>query len=224
MASDDWEIRTNIKSKPGSQGTLFQGGRKELNPQRRWPKGYTPERQADVHGGLAATTVHPTVKVNPPRRSDEVRARVVDAVSRSTVPVEHLDGLREIHDQPEKGTEATYWPMRKSLAVDMFHPDGHKNLIHELGHHRDNYTRESVGMTKANKDILYSPTGKGRAEAAEAVADNYYVEHHRDLGRNGRPPTQGRYEDTGNADHMPGYRAVRPAKPEHLSPQFEGLF
>jgi hypothetical protein len=237
--TEPYDMRSNIKGKPGSQGTLFQVKDKGLlNPQQRWPRGYTPERQAEVSAALEPTKVHPSGRVYPPRRADEVRARITDAISRSTVPTEHLAGLREVHDQPQQGHEATYWPGRKHLAVNMFakhenrgvlgdephgstEPDaGAKNLIHELGHHRDAATRETMEHVRSNKAILYAKNGRGRDDAAEAVADNYYTEHYRGPGRKGAQATQGRYEDTGLADTMPAYRELRPAM---QGAQFQGV-
>lgn len=231
--ADAYDLRSNIKNKPGSQGTLFQVKDKGLlNPQQRWPRGYTPERQREVSQALDLhTSVFPTTKVYPPRPATEVRARLQDAISRSTVPPEHLAGLMRVHDQPEQGHEATYWPGRRELAVNMFgkhenrpfmageeapghtEPDnGAKNLIHEIGHHVDHMvTRESAELNRTNKNILYASNGRGYMDAGEAVADNYYVEHYRGPGRKGARATEGRYEQSGLADRMPAYREVRPA-------------
>jgi hypothetical protein len=230
--TDAYDMRSNLKNKPGAQGTLFQVKDKGLlNPQQRWPKGYTPERQREVSDALSQqTSVYPTMRVYPPRPESHVRARLTDAIARSTVPTEHLAGLRTVHDQPEHGHEATYWPGRQTMAVNLFgkhenqgimgdepygsaEPDaGAKNLLHELGHHVDHMvTRESARLNRENKNILYAANGKGYADAGEAVADNYYVEHYRGPGRKGAQVTQGRYEDSGLAEHMPAYREVRPA-------------
>lgn len=48
-----------IKNKPGSQGILFRGGT-EL-PDDRWPRGYTPERQAEVVDALGTDRTGPGV-------------------------------------------------------------------------------------------------------------------------------------------------------------------
>lgn len=241
--TDAYDMRSNIKGKPGSQGTLFQVKDKGLlNPQQRWPRGYTPERSREVGQMLDLhTNVSPTTKVYPPRRATEVRARLQDAISRSTVPAEHLAGLREVHDQPEPTHDATYWPGRQTLAVNLFgrhenrgvmgdepygstEPDaGAKNLIHEIGHHVDfTQTRESARHNRENKNVLYAANGRGYHDAGEAVADNYYVEHYRGPGRKGAPPTQGRYEDTGLADHMPAYREVRPLQTQQFEAPHAG--
>lgn len=241
--AEPYDLRSNIKGKPGSQGTLFQVKDKGLlNPQQRWPRGYTPERNREVSEALDLhTNVSPTTRVDPPRRATEVRARLQDAIARSTVPAEHLAGLRTIHDQPEQGHDATYWPGRQSVAVNMFsrnegaitghdededeHDAGAKNLIHELGHHHDFFqTRESAALTRENKNILYARNGRGYADAGEAVADNYYVEHYRGPGRAGARATQGRYEDNGLADEMPAYREVRPLQPRQFQKEQPTLF
>ena len=48
-----------IKDKPGSQGVLFRGGT-ELSDDR-WPRGYTPERQAAVVDALGTDRSGPGV-------------------------------------------------------------------------------------------------------------------------------------------------------------------
>jgi hypothetical protein len=124
-APTDWDMRSNINPSAGSQGTLFGGGTKYLSDQR-WPRGYTPERQAEV----AAAVVRPSVavytdsrgavvsrgtqskefkdrKVNygqvggEPHLVNESRQPVrnlVDNIARSTVPAQHLGGLQWRHN------------------------------------------------------------------------------------------------------------------------------
>lgn len=156
--TEAWDMRSNIKGKPGSQGTLFQPRDKDalLNPQQRWPKGYTPERLNEVRGALKDTAVHADPEgvgieeedhAGRARVEAQHRPRVEQAIARSTVPVKHLQGLSEIHDHVDEGTVGTYWPAKRlggpnSLAVDMsgYHVDSREAegvLIHELGHHHD---------------------------------------------------------------------------------------
>ena len=235
--TEAYDLRSNIKGKPGSQGTLFQVQDKSLlNPAQRWPKGYTPERQAEISGALRNAEIQSTTRTYPPQSDSHVRARLVDTIARSTVPAEDLHGLSRIHDQPAPGHDASYWPAIRTMGVHMFKPvsgdvdfadlpkkvepntEGEKNLIHELGHHHDQVNRVTVGLVNNDKDLLYTPGA--RDDAAEAVADNYYVEHARGRGRAGERPTQGRYEESGGAQYMPAYRKIRPA-PQHMGPQFQ---
>ncbi len=140
--AEAWDLRSNIKAKPGSQGTLFGIGDKDsvLNPSQRWPRGYTPERKNEVTKALDhGTSVHGTDYIHPLA----VHARVVDTISRSTMPSEHLRGLRSIEHTAAPGTQGVYYPERRSLHAPVLRSDQQENdtmgkvLIHELGHHHD---------------------------------------------------------------------------------------
>lgn len=156
---EPYEYRTNFKNKPNSQGTLFQVQDKGLlNPQQRWPRGYTPERLNDVRGALAGTPIS-----YPDRMEDEhepgdykemmsYRPRTFSAIARSTIPTEHLKGITEIGGEPDEGTVGTYTynerrPGVGRVDVDMTHPEAERTLIHEIGHHVDH-------LTGARKDLL----------------------------------------------------------------------
>lgn len=121
MSQKDWQVGPVLKSKPNSQGTLFRGGTK-YSSDKRFPRGYTPERQAEV----ADAVVQPSHKVffNKPNETSTGTAsdhfkdrrvtvglnpkypegyrmesrqetrRLVDTVARSTVPVDHLRGVQ----------------------------------------------------------------------------------------------------------------------------------
>jgi hypothetical protein len=161
--ADAYDMRSNIKGKPGSQGTLFQVKDKGLlNPQQRWPQGYTPERLNEVREGLSH------VPVSPPEHfyhqpQDEtlrqhgvnefgLRERVTRELARTTVPPEHLRNLTDIHGEPAENTHGTYWKGagRREIGIDMTGethraediPEGstlrdeqRKTLVHEIGHH-----------------------------------------------------------------------------------------
>lgn len=166
--ADPYDMRSNIKGKPGSQGTLFQVKDKGLlNPQQRWPQGYSPERLNEVRGALRETPVsapkwmghHPQDEVQREVGFNEhgFREHVTREIAKTTVPAEHLRGLTGIHGDPAEGTHGTYWkgPGRRELAVDMTREvdsagnvdkkgaEPRKTLVHEIGHH--------VNMTLAPK-------------------------------------------------------------------------
>jgi hypothetical protein len=120
MSTRDWQIGPVLKNKLNSQGTLFRGGTKWSSDQR-FPKGYTPERQAEV----AEAVVRPSTSVYLDQRgvvkqtgtqSKEFKDRkvrtsgsmsddnlvhdsrqpvrsLVDNIARSTVPVTDLSGV-----------------------------------------------------------------------------------------------------------------------------------
>lgn len=227
--ANDWDLRSNIKGKPGSQGTLFQGGRSQLNPQQRWPRGYTPERQEAVREGMKDAWGRRTAVYGAGDHSDESqRARVVDTVARSTIPESHLFGLETIDSYPDKGTVGTYRPRKAHLSVDMHTRNegdaAGQTLVHELGHHhvasdrghniRTGQLIEEVAMRDKHVAPFRSPTGdvnsSGRLMAEsqvnpgvhEAAADNYMVEHYRTRGRNPKPVEQGAYEQSFTTEQM----------------------
>lgn len=153
-----YDLRPNLKDKPGSQGTLFQVKDKSLlNPERRWPRGYTPERQQQVQDALQDTVIMDTAasreRATPEQqeqgryvRYPEAEARVRDILARSTVPVDSVRGLTRIHDTPAPGHLASYWPGRREIGIPIVtngHPQRAQvevNLLHELGHHVSNRT------------------------------------------------------------------------------------
>jgi hypothetical protein len=155
--TEPYDLRSNIKGKPGSQGTLFQVKDKGLlNPQQRWPKGYSPDRLNEVRGALSKTSMYADPESVGVEEEDhagrtrverEHRPRVEQALARSTVPAEHLHDLDTLHNEVNEGTSGTYWPRPKitgetTLAVDMsgYHEgsrEAEKTLLHEVGHHVD---------------------------------------------------------------------------------------
>lgn len=250
MASESYDMRSNIKAKPGSQGTLFQVKDKGvLNPQQRWPQGYTPERLNDVREGLRNTTV-----TSPPDRFDHplfnehaYRERLTREIARTTVPAEDLRGLASVHSQPNPGTDGTYWPSRRELAVDLSEGDrdnARRTLVHELGHHHDNLFKVSDALLPdvaaqhavktwphegaPNMSAVYQARSRVAKGVGEAVADNYAEQHFRTGGRKSQGTTTGAYEVSHTPQqmdqHYPGYNAIRP--PAALQPsQFQpGLF
>lgn len=243
--TESWDLRSNIKAKPGSQGTLFQPASKSLlNPQQRWPRGYTPERQNEIREALKDTPVEGRYAPDAAHQ----RARVVDTVARSTVPAHNLRGLSRIDANVKEGTLGTYWPGTQRLAVNMLNRDQWKDddsgqtLIHELGHHRDfqSGTASAGGITdekiehtaqamnpgrEVNTTMKIQADQEIRRGRAEGYADNYMVRNYRTRGRNPQPVTQGAYEQNFPAPEYrnrqyPGYNDIRPPQTPALGAQF----
>jgi hypothetical protein len=248
--TDPYDLRSNIKGKPGSQGTLFQVRDKGLlNPQQRWPRGYTPERQAEVSQALSSVPVEGRYEAD----AHHQRARVVDTVSRSTMPTRYLPRLKSIGADVAEGTSGTYWGgTQRHLAVDMLDrrrwpgDSSGKTLLHEMGHHHDavadiNFNDPTVhAMRMAEHNAASERAARGlegppsttekllaekriSAGVSEATADDYMTEHYRTRGRNPQPVTQGRYEANftpgERARKYPGYNEIRPPQ-RNLGPQF----
>lgn len=237
--SEAYDLRSNIKGKPGSQGTLFQVKDKSLlNQEQRYPRGYTPERQAEIRGALQSTTVvgysHP-VRTSPEEQRKTGRyvrypgteAKVVDALARSTMPAEHISGLKRIHEKPRQGHYATYWPMKQEMGVRIDDAkDADESLLHEMGHHAD---RQHTHTSELALGQAKDPDGVNSG-VHEAVADNYYQQHYRSRGRKGSAPSQGLYEREFSTEDLdrrfPGYTDVRPPRSPLNTSQFssETLF
>jgi hypothetical protein len=241
--TEPYDLRSNIKGKPGSQGTLFQVRDKGLlNPQQRWPRGYTPERQAEVRSAFQDTDVRAFHQ-----HAGALRSAVVDTLARSTAPVEDLQGLKRVTDEPAEGHAATYWRDKKQIGWGPSER-ARENLLHEMGHHRANdgttqrgslevhHAIEQAGDAHAWKDKgkyqdrpTFSGMALARAKVAsgvhEAVADDYMVEHYRTGGRKSTGVATGAYErvypnSLQRDEILPGYNDVRPPKQEHMGPQF----
>lgn len=189
--ADAFDMRTNIKGKPGSQGTLFQVADKSvLNPQQRWPQGYTPERLGAVRDALRTTPISAPQHLYDQPDSDAqaehgvnvygYRERMHREIAKTTIPPEHLQGIREIHGEPDEGSRGTYWTggsRDKTLAVDLTqadtdkprfpgfkrtYEDARRTLTHEIGHH----VNMSLAPTPHVHDLV------AQIHAHEAIKDN----------------------------------------------------
>lgn len=229
--TEPYDLRSNIKGKPGSQGTLFQVKDKGLlNPQQRWPRGYGPERQGEIRGALDKVDVKGQAH-NLFEEQD--RAQLTHVIAKSTIPASDLHGLTEIHGRPAEGTQATYWPQARKIGVDLSHQDADRDLVHEIGHHVDQMhglrdaplrgaTVKNAVADRSTRGVDGAPTSTDLAYARdrvsygvrEAVADNYYVKHYKTGGRKPQGAEQGRYEDNFTPETLdkkyPGYSDVRP--------------
>lgn len=184
LNGQQFRMQTNMKAAPNSQGTLFQGGNAQ-----RYPRGYTPERQIEVHGNLHPETFA-ALKTEPTTRA------IVDTVKRSTVPV---DAIRNVKFVGAAGPMRRQRGMGQGLAVGgsyqgstKYNEDFSQKIlagtikvapgqedtttpIHELGHHQSRL----LGRASAKYD---TPARKG---ADEGFAETFAERNWRD--RRGRP-------------------------------------
>jgi hypothetical protein len=223
--TEPYDLRSNIKGKPGSQGTLFQVKDKGLlNPQQRWPRGYTPERLSEVRDATSTIPVSPPGHIYGTTEDEAVRKhgvgvggyreRLNRTLAKTTVPPEDLERLTAIHGQPAEGHAASYWPGKRQIGVDLTSEHADKDLIHEVGHHHDetNHVRQRYMSVAVTQNAIADRRSRGEegipnsTEVAyarnrvspgvgEAVADNYLTKHYRTGGRKSAPVTQGRYEE-----------------------------
>lgn len=188
MAEKDWQVGPVLKNKLGSQGTLFRGGTKYASP-ARYPRGYTPERQAEVREAVQpapftakTNTIHP----------------VVDTLARSTAPAEHLKNVKWAVAEPGQALTSAEAQGKESVAGVYLPPwteEGQSTIalkpyatrsstvLHELGHHRS-YMLDNPWQKKYSYE---APEGGHE----EAFADNYAEQHFRD--QRGRPVDRGTY-------------------------------
>jgi hypothetical protein len=172
---------TNLKATPGSQGTLFQGGYPTS-----YHRGYTPERQRDVT--KAAKWLDPK---NIYHGHAPATAAMRDTVARSTVPVEHVQGVyfsatahaaKDLETSEARGTYHAPDTTALNASLIKVHPDAVRGgtAIHEIGHH------VSHEIEKTEHSAYDTGARRGREEG---FAENYMETHFRD--RRGRPRASG---------------------------------
>lgn len=134
-----FRMTTNIKARPGSQGTLFQGGKPVA--QHRWPRGYSPMRMASVSTMFGEGTSRSPRRIttqrdihadpedplmshphyNPFSQQHSERL-MLEPLARSSVPLEHFSTLRGIHmnisESTRPGEHAHYSPTNASIQVN----------------------------------------------------------------------------------------------------------
>jgi hypothetical protein len=206
MSKKDWQVGPVLKEKAGSQGTLFRGGTR-YSSDARYPRGYTPERQAEVREQIQPTRLSGSFD---PVGSQQQRARIADTVARSTAPVAHLQGLQWAHVNPGEAitvgdtAAGAYFESRdvkegsvaaeraggvyRSPAMVAVKPEYDRTgtVLHEIGHH----VSHEIEQTEHSRPGNYShESAHGGAE--EAFADNYAEQHFRD--RRGRQVERGTY-------------------------------
>jgi hypothetical protein len=136
-----FRMNTNIKSRPGSQGTLFQGGKPVA--QHRWPRGYSPMRMASVSTMLGegtsssprrmTVTAHPEAGMgsdvtlshphfNPFSQAHTERL-MLEPIARSTLPLSSVASLHggvhmRIDPSTTPGEHAHYSPINRAINVN----------------------------------------------------------------------------------------------------------
>lgn len=177
-----WDLRSNMKATPGSQGVLFRGGKDQMTD-ARYPKGYTPERLQVARSAIDPNNFysrgeHGKVGTTGPQRRD-----LIDTVARSTVPAEHLQGLQFHPGQLSlahgsiEDPAGYYRHQGHRLGESVAHKPqiairkGYETAdtpVHEIGHH--------VSRTRGTEHSAYdTPERKGREEA---FADDYAAVHY----------------------------------------------
>lgn len=213
-----WDVRTNIKAKPGSQGTLFQGGSEQMTD-AKWPRHYTPERLAEVKKAVAPgqKRFRDEPYMQQYDTNGETR-KLIDNIARSTVPAAHLNRLqfspgKSVNDMTTgsgdhsftAGGDYTNPPTANPNSVGVIRvlrgDAGHPVPIHEIGHHVSHL---------AGTQSYGTPTQRG---TEEGKADAYAEEHFRD--RRGRPTSYNGYrymrpDPVRNGEFFDAYHATRP--------------
>ena len=206
-AGTGFEMRTNIKARPNSQGTLFQGGKPTA--QHRWVRGYTPSRMAAVAGAIenaggihigAAADAGELGLSHPhynPFSAEHTKRLMLEPLARSTYRIPDMSRLSGgIHLRmaiPDRtGEAAHYSPQEKRIVVN---PQEHRGdartqlakadavLMHEMGHHVD-LTHNALGY---DMQARMHPMGfEGIRGHLEHNADAGMIEHFRNDPRNQR--------------------------------------
>lgn len=229
----DWNLQTNIKNKPNAQGTLFSGGKSQMNPAKRYPRGYTPDRQKAVLSALRGWGVADYVTSESDLPEDDMglgphALRVTEQIKQSSIPPEHLhhlsikvadrfeDGPIEHHldDEVAGHYKATPYKSGGERIVHgeavVAHDTSPYTVLHEIGHH--------VSATANNRHASYdSPHQRGREEGfADAYADKHMTpvlnngsRHNWVRGRENYPPGDGQHDGRPDEFHA-GYDVTRP--------------
>lgn len=209
----DWDVRTNISATPGAQGTLFSGGKKYASD-KRYPRGYTPERLADVKDSVDTSNVsvswgqqrtlealHGTQKAPYVGDFGEPNRKLIDGIARSTVPTDHLL-YTDADRQKDDVIRFTTGHERDSLGQNVAGHYVSRQLQAKQG--AGSNTRPVIAVTKGFEDTpttiheighhvdseergyhYHSHSNPVGVGAAEGRADAYADTHYRD--RSGRP-------------------------------------
>lgn len=198
---------TNMKAKPHSQGTLFQGGHTTAGNGKPWPRGFSPERRDEVvqamddwpgskgfpqvHAILGSKHTNGRLGYKSAYWGGEV-SEGVNTVARSTVPAEHIRGARYWFNQPEKHMSDAAGLYRPASASDSAASikvgqgrAGRTTTIHEIGHHASVLTG-TPHNSNWRTSVEESPHDHYRDRGQEeGFAENYAETHYRD--HRGRP-------------------------------------
>lgn len=242
-----FEMRTNIKARPGSQGTLFQGGKPA--PQHRWPRGYSPTRMAQVAGALihggggvsvtadkdavlnseATGISHPHLNVFS---GNHTRRLMLEPIARADIPAPYVAALSggihlRVHGDTPQGEAAHYNPETRTINVNrqVWHApervqlaQADATLVHEMGHHID-FVHNAYAYDAMSRR---HPQGfEGIRGMLEANADRAMVERFRNDPRNQRKTgfdvSSHTYGRRGYDSHLRQSGYVDPGKAERPS-------
>lgn len=170
MSKDEWDLRPNIKSKPNSQGTLFSGGVSQMPPEKRYKRGYTPDRMQEVTNAVQFPERNYSHDV---QRDFYNRAVVKESIARSTAPATDLQGLT-VRVLPHRGAiigggRGVYEEDTQTAMIAQ-HASNDQTVIHEIGHHVSNVRSGGTNYGPG------TPADRGREEG---FADRYADEHFR---------------------------------------------
>ena len=139
MAKEQWDLRSNVKNKPNAQGTLFSGGAAQMNPEKRYKKGYTPERQHAVGEALRGWGVNDyrTPEYDLPRDQHDYRPDLgphalaaLETLKKSSIPPEHLKNLRiNVVDRHDEGSGAIQHGLDEDVLGE-YHALSRKTVMH----------------------------------------------------------------------------------------------
>lgn len=215
--TEQWNLQTNLKNKPNAQGTLFSGGKSQIPDEKRYPRGYTPERMADVKN----TVQFPVSRGYAQGRDFFNRAAAMQTVARSTIPTSDMAGLT-MSVLPTKGRTLSgnsYYESSEKTVKLMQSDATRDTVVHEIGHH----VSHTLGTTHSAYD---TPRARGEEEGfADTYTDKHFREdpqakaksmakwdQRRGVGNYSPSPLQTR-DSSGKsrgADFTRGYNAMRP--------------
>ena len=171
---DGWNLQTNLKNKPNAQGTLFSGGASQIPAEKRYPRGYTPERMRAVE----QSTIVEGMQTGHLGQYRTTRQGILDNLARSSAPLKDIEGFHVSVANPDQSEvmskmgvggeyrkQSGFWG---SATIHMSRVDG-PTVIHELGHHasaKDRTWHATYG----------TPRQRGEEEG---FADHYADEHFR---------------------------------------------
>jgi hypothetical protein len=195
------DVRPDPRAHLKQQPALFDQRQIKPKPEIRYPRGYTPGRMKDVRQATAGLVTIPGIRTNQqqfgvgPSMGTSVdhpfyhphgERMIQEAVARSTMPTEHLEGIKGVQLMPQRklghesmaGTWGLYTP--GSRMVRMFPtpaaspkrgPDAGKRMIEPIGRGvtPQEIRRAQIGVAppKYPKEMYEEKGSRGQRQAAE---------------------------------------------------------
>ena len=194
----EFDMHTNMKAAPNSQGTLFQGGNK--TDAHRWPRGYSPTRMQAVKDTVPVTMTHNPDALDESRHTlkghhemghpylnpdspEHTKRLAREPIARSDHPVEalkgmsvHMDfGVRGVNSAINKNRQAYYDSSTRGVTVNPMHTMQGDYLLGGYAHPKWN------GVTTGQDEMV------GQHHEAMPTADSvlmHEVGHHVDMSKN----------------------------------------